>query len=126
MYVGGQISEQENNGNLDELYEYEPLSDTWRVRQKMPFARSHASSSTLPYGCGFLIAGGAVNGNGIRTQTSDISYYDLSTDSWTHIGFMYMDIKTPICGIQDDYLYCTSGYVQRTHRRKLGMAPTTP
>jgi Kelch motif len=124
LYGGGQISEEENDGNLDELYEYEPLSDTWTARHTMPFARGH-SSSTLPYGCGFLLAGGAINGNGTRTKTNDISYYDIATDSWTHIGIMYMEIKTPICGIRDDYIYCTSGYTQRSHRRKLGVASTT-
>lgn len=125
MYVGGQISEEENDGNLDELYEYEALDDRWITRANMPFPRGHASASTLAYGCGFLMAGGAVNGNGARKRTNDVSYYDIATNTWTHVGLMYMEIKTPICGIHDDYMYCTSGYTRRTYRRKLGMDPLT-
>lgn len=124
MYVGGQISEEENDGNLDELYEYDPLDDKWITLATMPFPRGHASASTLAYGCGFIVGGGAVNGNGARKKTDDVSYYDISADSWTQIGTMYFEIKTPICGIHSDYLYCASGYTRRSFRRKLSMAPS--
>jgi N-acetylneuraminic acid mutarotase len=129
MFLGGQMGEQEGNGNLDEMYEYNPLSDRWIQRSTMPLARGHASSSTVPYhNCGFLMAGGAINGEGgARTTTNDISYYDIATDAWTmNIGQMYMDIKTPVCGIYKDYLYCTTGYTRQSFRRKLGMVPTMP
>ena len=124
FYMGGQMGEMEKNNNLDELYEYESLTDQWLVRANMPIGRGHASSSTLSYACGFFIAGGAINGGYVKKRTDDISFYDPDTDQWMILGSMYAEIRTPVCGIWDDFLYCATGYSQRTLRRKLSIAPT--
>lgn len=77
----------------------------------MPMARGHASSSTLAYGCGFIIIGGALNGG---VMTADISYYDIDTDTWTKIGDLPKEKNTPVCVIYpdwnggDDWLHCES------------------
>lgn len=127
FFMGGQIGELEKNHNLDELYEYDLLLDQFFARANMPLARGHASSSTLPYACGFLLAGGSVNsGSNVKQRTRDISFYDPSNDTWSSIGQLYSDIKTPICGIWDDYMYCTTGYTRRTMRRRLKIVPAMP
>lgn len=118
--MGGQEDENEWTGNLDVLVEYLPLSNQWISRAPMLEPRGHASSSTIPYGCGFLIAGGAVQGSArLKAQTSDVSYYDPILDQWTSIGSLVTQLKTPVCGIYGDYLYCSTGYTVDTHRRKL-------
>ena len=78
----------------------------------MLFARGHTSSSTVGYGCGFLLAGGALNGH---LKTPDISYYGIDTNSWTSIGNLTRDdVNTPVCDIarfpgDNDWLYCITG-----------------
>ena len=121
-FMGGQEGEDEKLGNLDTVVEYVPLSDQWYARASMTQARGHASSSTVPYGCGFLIAGGAIDGTASsKAQTDDISFYNPNTDSWSSIGALPSPRKTPVCGIYDNYLYCSSGYTQETARRRLSL-----
>ena len=89
----------------------------------MPFTRGHASSSTRAMGCGFIIAGGSTNENG---KTKDISFYDITTDTWTKIGELPNAINTPVCDIGvDGYLYCESGWPNGTfsHKRKIYLEP---
>lgn len=123
FFMGGQDGENEKLGNLDTLVEYLPLSDEWVVRANMPQARGHASSSTVAFGCGFLIAGGAVDGTASsKARTADISYYNPILDQWSSIGALRSQLKTPVCGVHGEYLYCSTGYTKDTHRRKLGQA----
>ena len=111
--AGGQKQQQEKSGNQNDLYEWDVINSQWIKRANMTIARGHASSSTRPYGCGFIMAGGATNdGN----MTADISYYGIDTDSWTTIGILPKAINTPICDIVtlgrgNDWLYCQTGNV---------------
>jgi len=66
-FMGGQVKDQEGSSENNYLYEfvYNPNgADQWVKRADMPITRGHASSSTRPYGCGFIIAGGTTNGGG--------------------------------------------------------------
>ena len=60
-FMGGQKLENTFRSEFDGLYEYVHPGQ-WIERATMPITRGHASESTRKYGCGFLIAGGAVNG----------------------------------------------------------------
>ena len=121
--MGGQQGENEKTGNLDALVEYLPLSDEWVARANLPQPRGHASSSTVAIGCGFLIAGGAVQGTAnSKAQTDDISYYDPTMNTWISLGTLVSQLKTPVCGVYGDYLYCSTGYKTDTHRRKLSLS----
>ena len=110
------------------MYEYILSNDTWIPRQFMPYGRGHVGTSSMPFGCGFVVAGGAINvvsGNGLLT-TDDISYYSSYNDTWISIGKLYNRIKTPVCGIHYSpppvgkyYLYCTTGYRFYTYRREI-------
>lgn len=104
--VGGQNAGKEYDGNKDNLVEYDADNDKWDSRQNMLFPRGHFSSSVIPYrNCGFLIAGGATNSG----MTSDISYYEISTNKWHKIGNLTKPMNTPACGIFADYLHCQGG-----------------
>lgn len=109
---GGQIEEKELDGNQADLVEWDVASSRWIRRSNMDLPRGHASSSTIAYGCGFLIIGGAVNGG---SKTSDISYYAIDTNSWIKIGDLPAKINSPVCDIVSnllgsDWVYCQSGY----------------
>lgn len=104
--VGGQMNENEQNGNQVEMYEY-MIIVIYQIRIKranMPFGRGHAFSSTRAYGCGFII----------DTQTSDIHYYNIQNNNWYTIENLPKLINTPVCDIvyirnDGDYLFCQTG-----------------
>jgi len=104
--MGGQSGEHEKDMNTDKLYEWDPSNDSWIERAPMSMTRGHATASTLAIGCGFITAGGTTNEEG---KTSDISYYDIPSDTWHYIGNLPKAINTPVCGINGGYLYCQSG-----------------
>jgi N-acetylneuraminic acid mutarotase len=112
-WAGGQLTWNEANGNQDDLVELDQATKTWIRRADMTLARGHASTSTVAYGCGFIMAGGAINGG---TKTADISYYGIDTNSWTSIGKLPSAINTPACDIVrnvagSDWIYCQTGNV---------------
>jgi hypothetical protein len=68
--------------------------------------------STRAVSCGYIIAGGATNsGTSGRKKTRDVSYYDIPSDTWTHLGNMTKGLNTPVCDIDfvNNYLYCETG-----------------
>jgi Kelch motif len=108
FFVGGQEAENEAYGNVVHHYEYDAINDQWLPRQSLPYPRGHASASTIPFGCGYLVIGGTTNG---WQRTPDVTYYDIATDAWTKIGELPFGINTPICDINrvTNMLYCESG-----------------
>lgn len=99
-FMGGQVGEDERTGNFDNLVEWIPQSLTFLNRAAMPITRGHAAESTRPYGCGFYTIAGSSNtggGDGLGGRTSDASYYDIATDTWTKFGDLSLAINTPVC-----------------------------
>jgi hypothetical protein len=121
--LGGQTGELEKWENHADVYELNMSNFSWAPRKFMPYGRGHISESTLTYkSCGFIIVAGAVNEAYIpEFRTSDISFYDIASDTWTSIGKFTDAVATPICAIHGGYLYCQSGYVWKhiTLRRKI-------
>lgn len=107
-----QQGEDEYSGNYNNFVEYDRITGTWSSLRTMPLERGHASSSTIPYACGFLIMGGSTN----TGKTTDISYYDIPTDVWVKVGDMNKKVNTPACVIypdpssMNDLLHCESPF----------------
>jgi len=122
--MGGQIGKDEHDGNVDTMYEYSFEANEWIARANMPIPRSHASSSTRAYGCGLLIISGTTNGN---QRTSDISYYEPSSDTWRNIGQIPIGLNTPVCDISyledGDWLYCETGWTAGDYSYKVQIVP---
>ena len=118
FFLGGQTSNNECCGNHKENYEFDAENEKWIKRADMLVTRGHASSSTRPISCGFIIAAGTTNESG---KTSDVSYYNIATDTWTSIGNIPNAINTPICDLRGGYMYCESGYVNGpfSYRRQI-------
>jgi hypothetical protein len=82
--LGGQQREFEGNTSISNMYEWDESTNQWITRANLLYGRGHFAAATVPYrNCGFLIIGGTRN---IDQTTGDISYYDISTDTWTSIG----------------------------------------
>jgi N-acetylneuraminic acid mutarotase len=119
-WAGGQIEQEEESGNHNDLVEWDQATKTWIRRANMKKSRGHASSSTIAYGCGFLIIGGAVN---TGSKTTDISWYNIETDTWSKVGDLKSSINTPVCDIVrnlngSDWIYCQTGHVSGTYNWK--------
>jgi hypothetical protein len=110
--MGGQKTFDEANGNVRDNYEWDNNDRKWIKRADLPDARGHFSSSSTPYGCGFLYAGGALNGH---RKTDDITYYGIDSDKFQSIGDLPRDVNTPVCAVAylntGDWLYCVTGPV---------------
>ena len=123
--LGGQISEEEHDGNLNYNYEFIPDNETWIARTPIPFPRGHAASSTRMIGCGFIIAGGAMNNpdptSRKRISIDDVSYYNIYTDQWTtSIGTLPSIGNTPIVDIHSNgYMYFVNSRLSQ--RRRIGV-----
>jgi len=113
-YLGGQLGEDEFLSNLDSNYEWDAGEGSWTARARLPFKRGHASESTRPISCGFIQAGGATNilslTPNLLASISDISYYDIETNSWVKIGDLPVNAKTPVCVIHQEYMYCEAAF----------------
>jgi hypothetical protein len=124
--AGGQLQQRESSSNQPDLLEWDQANMAWIRRANMTLPRGHASSSTLPYGCGFMMMGGAIN---TGTTTSDISYYAIDTDTWTKIGDLPRSLNTPVCDIVrnlngSDWVYCNTGPVSTNNfntRRRISL-----
>ena len=124
--VGGQVGENEQTGNIADNYEYDVQNNVWIKLKDMPFTRGHASSSTRAMGWGYWIAAGSTNNESRKQKTKDISFYDITTDTWTKIGDLPKAINTPVCDISPDmYMYCQGGYTNNifSFRRKMALEP---
>jgi N-acetylneuraminic acid mutarotase len=124
-WAGGQLEQQEKFGNQNDLVEWDQASKTWIKRADMTLARGHASTSTIPYGCGFLMIGGAIN---TGDKTPNIAYYGIDTDKWTSIGELPKKMNTPVCVIvrnveNSDWVYCQAGPVngEFSWKRKISL-----
>jgi N-acetylneuraminic acid mutarotase len=116
-FLGGQKGEDERLGNLADVFEFIPQTETWIRRASMPFGRGHASASARAIGCGFIVAGGAINTGssvGLKIQTADVSYYDIPTNKWTSIGNLAYAMVTPVVAID------STGYMHFVDTRKNG------
>jgi hypothetical protein len=118
-FTGGQMGENEPDGNQAAHFEYDAINDQWFERHFMTIPRSHAASSTRAIGCGFIMVAGCTNGG---VKIADISYYDIPTDTWTSIGNLSDAINTPVCDIGSGVLYCDTGWDSGRFSKKIGIA----
>lgn len=120
-FLGGQIGKDECRSNLNHVYEWNAVTAKWTQRANIPFPRGHAPSSVVPIGCGFVMAGGSINSRtGCYAQTSDISFYNIETNSWKSIGNLSNTVNAPVCAIGNDgYFYHISGVA---NRRRISIA----
>jgi hypothetical protein len=119
FFLGGQKSESEITGNLADTFEFVASKEKWIRRASMPIARSHATASTRPVRCGFIVAGGSFNSITRRkNRTSDVSYYNIHTNRWTSIGDIPVAMATPMVAIHPSgYMYFIDN-TQQSFRRK--------
>ena len=119
FFAGGQIGENELDGNVGDMFEFMTLTETWIRRASLPTNRSHTTISTRAVGCGFVMAGGTVNSmTSKKNRTSEILYYHVPTNRWTRIGNIPLPRATPVVVIDDNnFIYYVND--RRTSRSQM-------
>ena len=122
FFVGGQKGEFEIRGNLADTFEFVASEEEWIRRASMPLARSHTTASTRSVRCGFIMAGGSFNSmTSKKNRTTDISYYDIRTNSWASIGNAPVAMATPVVVIHPSgYIYFIDNAQQSFRRSFMG------
>ena len=108
FFAGGQLGENELNGNVADLFEFIASDETWVRRASMPYGRGHTTTSTRAYGCGFIMAGGAINSiTTTLNRTSDVHYYHIPFNNWTKITSLQVRKATPKVFMDEanDFIY---------------------
>lgn len=121
FFVGGQKGENELNGNVGDMFEFIPSTETWIRRASLPSNRSHTTVSTRAIGCGFIMAGGTLNSlTALKKRTAEILYYDVPTNRWTTIGKIPIPGATPPVFLDDNgFIYFVSN--RRTSRSRIAV-----
>jgi Galactose oxidase, central domain len=122
FFSGGQDKENEPGDNKVDHFEYIPSNNKWTRRKDLPFPCGHTSSSTRPFGCGYLVIGGTeVDWN----RRSDVTFYNIATDTWTKLGDLPHKLNTPICDINHNTntLYCENGLLTEnfSYKRQINL-----
>jgi hypothetical protein len=112
FFMGGQEKLYECCRNRADTFEFVARDETWLPRSPMLLARGHATASTKPIGCGWIIAGGSVNSSiGKLNRTTDMSYYDIPSDTWSFLGNLPFPGATPVVVI------ASNGYIHFVNQR---------
>lgn len=106
FFVGGQKGSNEYSGNMDEVDEYDEGDKVWRNVSRLPVKRGHISASVLAYRCGVLVVGGT--GQQLK-HLDDVLWWEPGMNMWHTIGRFPKGVSTPVCGIYEDMLICSTG-----------------
>lgn len=109
-FWGGQQGDNEEDENVNTMYEYNAITDQWIQRTSVPFPIGHSAASARAIGCGFLFAGGRTN----TGLTDAIMYYHIPTNQWTQIGELTNSIHTNVCIYANDLFRCETGWATGT------------
>ncbi|MBB6429242.1 Kelch repeat-containing protein [Algisphaera agarilytica] len=104
--IGGQIGEDEFNGNSESVHRYDPNTDTWTSVADLPIKIGHITASTFTAnGRIFVVTG--VTQNSVSTDT--FFMYDPTTDTWTSLPPAPVASQSPIVAHIDGKIYLTGG-----------------
>ena len=84
-FLTGQTDQDEALTTHNEMYRYDPATDTWAQMASLSVPRSHVTSST------FVVNGRIVTLGGEKRHLdviNNVDSYDPATDTWTRIGSM--------------------------------------
>ena len=97
--VGGQLYQEEATIGLDAFEEYDPATDTWTARRRIPVLRSHLTSSVFVYRGRVCIAGGDPNHDHPQRE---VFAWDPATDTWSIMGYLPAPRGMVVAGVLPD------------------------
>lgn len=91
--------------NLNTIYKYTPATHTVTKLSNMPFAL--ACMSICKYDNKIYLVSGVTVGSG--TVSGQVSYLDLTDDSFVNLGTSYIYRRECAVGVWNNYIYCIGG-----------------
>jgi N-acetylneuraminic acid mutarotase len=104
--VGGQTGDLELARDEEEVFAYDPATDTWAQVASLPRPLSHTNSSTLELAGRLVVIGGESGTGGVR---SEVLAYDPATNEWTTIAELPDARSTTVAGIIGGQLVLSTG-----------------
>lgn len=107
--IGGQLKEKEGCGNVAIVEAYNPFTNTWTLRQSLPYGIGHITPSTLGTPHGILVVSGVKDKtDGTCTpagvHVAKIHHYDPSTNNWTAVDIDF-PAASRVTGIINGFMY---------------------
>jgi N-acetylneuraminic acid mutarotase len=134
----GGIGEVRSIADLDLVDCYDPATDQWQHAAEMPIRRSHAEPATVTHQGRIILIGGRnnspdalperkrrnpmyiplraarklkriINSPPYEPRVTNISAYDIASNTWSHLGDLPISLYAPAAGVIDDTLIVTNG-----------------
>ena len=109
--IGGQLRNDEANGNQNEVDVYDPAIDSWERAADLPAPRGHITSSAFVMNECLFVIGGSVNAPGKTTgrAIADVTAYYPETDVWIKLPSLPAARKTPVADAIGDLIAISTG-----------------
>jgi N-acetylneuraminic acid mutarotase len=103
--------------SLDAVEEYNPASNTWRVRSPLPTARNHFSALAAVDGKIYAIVGRVGSVYILDADSTDlVEVYDVATNSWGTVGARMPVARSGGCfGVYNGDIYAAGGEYRDGH-----------
>ncbi len=95
-----------------DVYRYRPGEQTWSRLSDMPIPVSHIDFSVLHANGKVHVVGGQIYKDPVdfRLRLTDaVQSYDVAADRWSISGAYPYRVKTPICALTEEAVFCAGG-----------------
>jgi N-acetylneuraminic acid mutarotase len=112
--IGGRVSSAfiETSNNVDLVEAYDPATDRWSARMRMPTARSAIAAGV--YGSFIIVPGGAMQGQRAAGAFDKVEAYDTAGDTWLILPAMPHQRQDLAVGVIGNRLYAVGGSVEQS------------
>ena len=100
-FIGGQVSASGGGPFLDEVHEYDPITQTWTERASMPTSRGGGAAA--------VIDGKIYVAGGRPSHGHDFAVYDPAADGWTTLPELPIDRNHIAAAAIDGRMYVVGG-----------------
>lgn len=109
--LGGQRDSQETGGNTDAVYAYDPATDAWTPKAKLPLPLGHTAESTFARGGRLMVLGGVTDNPdaGSGKEVGTVLEYDPNRDAWTRLPELPAPRQSPVAAMVNGRLIVTTG-----------------
>jgi N-acetylneuraminic acid mutarotase len=112
--IGGRVSSAfiETSNNVDLVEAYDPATDRWSARMRMPTARSAIAAGV--YGSFIIVPGGAMQGQRAAGAFDKVEAYDTAGDTWQILPAMPHQRQDLAVGVIGNRLYAVGGSFEQS------------
>ncbi|WP_189031077.1 Kelch repeat-containing protein [Paenibacillus albidus] len=107
IYLFGGLSFTDRYVSYNNVYEYDPISDTWAEKNKVD--RNVHVATVVTYNNNIYLVGGRVFSNGSIYSYDTLRVYNPANDTWDTRARMNYTRGGPAVGVVNDRIYAVGG-----------------